>query len=713
MRWIKRFRSFFVSASAKPESVRRKPRVEVLEDRTTPTAVGSITGNVFFDFNNNNVKDTNEPNLPGFTIRLSGTTIGGAAVHATSFTDVNGKFAFNNLEGGTYSVDATQTFFTAPNPKLGTQGGTVQGPKITDITLAQGQSATGLSFAAKSLNGATIGSQLSLRSYLNTAKAAPSILGSPGTGVNTVNNQIPTTPPTGSGSLAGIVFNDANVSGTQDGGETGVAGVTVYLTGATSANVPVNKTATTDANGAYSFGSLPAGTFFINVVPKSGFRSTGSVVGSLGGTALRTDQIAPTVLTTASAGTGYNFGIVAIPTGLQANVADNNLADDTTGTFGIVTQDQSITGKVSSVSDLKALEATFQGTTGFTSILDTVNKADGTFFLSADRVTRINGGSMPTGDYTLTIRATNKAGAQTTVNVAFHFVSNGPIFLSALPNVSVAHSTTSNVLLAGTFTDPATTDSTVDIDFINGSTESHVHVELFDKTAPRTVSNFFQYIQRYQSLGGAVVNRAFNLSGLQGVQMGGDFFTNATNTITPYDASTNQPAIRNEFSDDRPNVRGTLAMAKGSDPDSATGEFFFNLSDQNAQTLNVNNTGGFSVFGKVSNPADLAILDQMLNTPPANQLNANSLGFVPATGSSLNRNNLYFINSITFNRDNQLTYSFTSSNTSIATVADGATAFQGDVVAITGVAPGTSTITVTATDKAGNSASTSFVVTIT
>jgi len=48
----------------------------------------------------------------------------------------------------------------------------------------------------------------------------------------------------------------------------------------------------------------------------------------------------------------------------------------------------------------------------------------------------------------------------------------------------------------------------------------------------------------------------------------------------------------------RPNTRGTLAMAWRNDPDSATSEWFFNLVN-NTRLDDPNNSGGFTVSGKV------------------------------------------------------------------------------------------------------------------
>ena len=61
------------------------------------------------------------------------------------------------------------------------------------------------------------------------------------------------------------MFNDVQVNGVQITGETGLAGLTVFVdengTGVLAANDP---TTTTDASGNYSFSNLPVGTFSID-----------------------------------------------------------------------------------------------------------------------------------------------------------------------------------------------------------------------------------------------------------------------------------------------------------------------------------------------------------------------------------------------------------------------------------------------------------------
>ena len=77
---------------------------------------------------------------------------------------------------------------------------------------------------------------------------------------------------TGTSSIAGTIFNDANGNGTFDARENTLTGVTVFIdlagTGAPAAGDP---TATTDANGNYQFGSLVAGRYTIVEQVPAGF----------------------------------------------------------------------------------------------------------------------------------------------------------------------------------------------------------------------------------------------------------------------------------------------------------------------------------------------------------------------------------------------------------------------------------------------------------
>ena len=83
------------------------------------------------------------------------------------------------------------------------------------------------------------------------------------------------TPPTGKGSVTGVVFNDKNLNGTRESGEPGLFGFEVDLTTlgsdykcGTSDDVEV-ATVDTDANGAYSFWDVTAGTYCVRILQGS------------------------------------------------------------------------------------------------------------------------------------------------------------------------------------------------------------------------------------------------------------------------------------------------------------------------------------------------------------------------------------------------------------------------------------------------------------
>ncbi len=83
-----------------------------------------------------------------------------------------------------------------------------------------------------------------------------------------------TTITAGSGSIGDLIFNDSNGNGIQDPGDTGVAGVTLTLTGRDTNNNPVNQTIVTNAAGNYQFTTLNPGTYTVTAKPPPGFIAT-------------------------------------------------------------------------------------------------------------------------------------------------------------------------------------------------------------------------------------------------------------------------------------------------------------------------------------------------------------------------------------------------------------------------------------------------------
>lgn len=116
-----------------------------------------------------------------------------------------------------------------------------------------------------------------------------------------------------------------------------------------------------------------------------------------------------------------------------------------------------------------------------------------------------------------------------------------------------------------------------------------ISIELYPEKAPKSVDNFLQYV-RDGFYNGTVFHRV--VPGFV-VQAGG------------FDKSDNQkptrPPIPNEASNGLKNTRGTLSMARTMDPNSATSQFFINLSDN--VMLDFRDPSprgiGYAVFGKV------------------------------------------------------------------------------------------------------------------
>ncbi len=109
--------------------------------------------------------------------------------------------------------------------------------------------------------------------------------------------------------ISGFAYVDTNRNGTKDTGEPGIPGVLIFLTGSANGQA-VNRQATTDANGQYTFADLQPGTYNVSQTQPSGFTDSSETAGSTGGTASTTpgtDTINGVPLNTADS-TGNNFG---------------------------------------------------------------------------------------------------------------------------------------------------------------------------------------------------------------------------------------------------------------------------------------------------------------------------------------------------------------------------------------------------------------------
>jgi len=147
-----------------------------------------------------------------------------------------------------------------------------------------------------------------------------------------------------------------------------------------------------------------------------------------------------------------------------------------------------------------------------------------------------------------------------------------------------------------------------------------IDISLFNTAAPLTVANFLSYVNS-----GAYKQSFIHRSVPGFIIQGGGFVINGTSINS---IATNAPVI-NEFSASRSNLRGTIAMAKlGTDPNSATSQWFFNLADNSTNLDNQN--GGFTVFGQVI-ANGMSVVDAIAALPIASnlfpQLNCPSIPF--------------------------------------------------------------------------------------
>ncbi len=149
----------------------------------------------------------------------------------------------------------------------------------------------------------------------------------------------------------------------------------------------------------------------------------------------------------------------------------------------------------------------------------------------------------------------------------------------------------------------------------------NIDVTLTPAAAPLTVANFLAYVDS-----SAYKNSIIHRSVPQFVIQGGGYQL-VDGVPTPITAL---PNVVNEYN--VPNTRGTIAMAKvGGDPNSANSQWFFNLVD-NTSTLDTTNNGGFTVFGKVTAPNSLTIMDRIAALPTQNI--TTGLDTVPYAGTS-------------------------------------------------------------------------------
>jgi cyclophilin family peptidyl-prolyl cis-trans isomerase len=143
--------------------------------------------------------------------------------------------------------------------------------------------------------------------------------------------------------------------------------------------------------------------------------------------------------------------------------------------------------------------------------------------------------------------------------------------------------------VCGFFAVPALTLQAADPQVLLKTNKGDITIELFQDKAPISVKNFLSYADE-KFFDGTIFHRVIKGFMVQGGGMTADMHEKSA-----------KPPIKNEAANGLKNKRGTLAMARTPEIDSATCQFFINLVDNAFLDHQPNDPEkfGYAVFGKV------------------------------------------------------------------------------------------------------------------
>lgn len=126
------------------------------------------------------------------------------------------------------------------------------------------------------------------------------------------------------------------------------------------------------------------------------------------------------------------------------------------------------------------------------------------------------------------------------------------------------------------------------------TSHGNITLELYPQKAPKTVENFLGYVEQ-GFYNGTIFHRVIE-----------DFMIQGGGIDTQYHRKNPGEPITNEADNGLRNKRGTLAMARTSEPHSATAQFFINTVDNPNldHTAKTPRGWGYAVFGRVTDGMD-------------------------------------------------------------------------------------------------------------
>jgi len=149
------------------------------------------------------------------------------------------------------------------------------------------------------------------------------------------------------------------------------------------------------------------------------------------------------------------------------------------------------------------------------------------------------------------------------------------------------------------------------------TSEGRIVIELAPKEAPKTVDNFLAYVKSGH-YDGTVFHRVIPTFMVQGGGFGPDMSERATRAPIPLESKN---GLKNE--------RGAVAMARRSDPNSATAQFFINVVDNPRLDYPSFDGNGYAVFGRVVEGMD--VVDKIKEVPTGSRGPHQNVPLTPVT----------------------------------------------------------------------------------
>lgn len=131
------------------------------------------------------------------------------------------------------------------------------------------------------------------------------------------------------------------------------------------------------------------------------------------------------------------------------------------------------------------------------------------------------------------------------------------------------------------------------------TSKGNIKIKLNPDKAPISTENFLKYVQKKQ-YDGTIFHRVIKDFMIQGGGFTPDM--KEKDTLSP---------IKNEAKNGLSNMRGTIAMARTNEIDSASAQFFINVVDNQRLDYKNDNQYGYAVFGEVTDGMD--VVDKIRN----------------------------------------------------------------------------------------------------